>query len=173
MKAKNVTRAAALGGLTLAALAVLAACGGSGSSGSPSSSPAAGSTNSASPSSGSTANGNRQGGGFAALFDDPQVKACLSAAGVAVPSFGARPSGAVGSGRPSGFPTGRRPSGFPSGARPSGAPSGGFRGGFGGGQNSEEFQKIQAALTACGISLPTFNRSGAPASPQSSGAASS
>ena len=156
MKVKNVTRAVALGGLTLTACAVLVACGG-GSKGSSSSSSPGGS--SASPSSSSTANSDgRQGGGFAALFDDPKVKACLSAAGVAVPSFGARPSGA---------PTGGFPSG---GARPSGAPTGGFGGP--GGQNSGDFQKIRAALSACGISLPAFNGSGTPAAPQSSGAAS-
>lgn len=90
-------------------------------------------------------------GGFGerGLFNDPKVKQCLDAAGIVLPTptfTGTRPS----------FSPGERPS-FSPGARPSFTRSpgaGGFGGRFGG-QNSVEFQKIQQALQACGITLPT------------------
>jgi hypothetical protein len=79
------------------------------------------------------------------------VQACLKAAGIAIPTLAARPSGSFT--RPSGSFT--RPSGSftrPSGSftRPSGAGGGGFFG-----TDSAEGTQIQAALKACGITLPT------------------
>ena len=145
---KNVHRV--LFGVTALAIvtAGLVACGGS-------KSPTAASTSAAAASSG-TSGANR--GGLRADFTNPQVQACLKAAGIPVPTGGrTRPSG-------SGFPSGARPSGFPSGERPSGA--GGTGGAFGG-QNSARFQQIEAALKACGIAVPTFSRgaAGAAATP--------
>jgi hypothetical protein len=138
-----VGSAVALSGLALVA------CGGS--------SGAAKSTGSASaaPSAASSASGGARGAGgdLRTLYNDPQVQACLKAAGITVPTFSARPSGA----RPSGAPTGERPTNFPSGARPSGS-------GFAGGQANGQFAKIEAALKACGIAVPTFT-------PRSGGAA--
>lgn len=85
-----------------------------------------------------------RGGG---RFDSPAVRACLKNAGITLPT-GTRRSFPSGS-RPSGsFPSGGRPSGsFPSGARPSGG--GGLFG------NSAQAKKIQIALKACGITLPS------------------
>jgi hypothetical protein len=128
----------------------LAACGGSGSS------------SGTSTSTSSAASGSAAAGG-AGLFSSAAVQTCLKAAGITVPTGGARPSGSAGLGElPSGVrPSGARPSGgsgMPSGARPSGA-----GGGFGGADNA----KIQAALKACGITLPT--RSGAAAAPSAAG----
>jgi hypothetical protein len=156
-------------------LAILAACGGGSSSGSTSSS------SSTVPSSNASGS-NRAGGGFGEMstfFQQANVKACLSAAGLTVPTF-TRPSGAPSGG----FPSGQRPSGYPSGGfgsgRPSGYPSGGFPSGARpsgargfGRQNSADFQKIQQALTACGLTLPTFGRNGQSAAPQPSASASS
>ncbi|MCW2529357.1 MAG: hypothetical protein JWM76_4217 [Pseudonocardiales bacterium] len=144
----------------------LVACGGkSGSSTASTTSAAASASGSA-----SASNGGRAGGRFGEIYSDPKVQACLKAAGITVPTAAARPSGSFTGTRPSNFPSGERPSNFPSGARPSGAGAGG---GFG---NSAESEKIQAALKACGITLPTrtgqptgtaqptANPSGAPAS---------
>jgi hypothetical protein len=113
-----------------------------------------------------TACGSSSGGSGGTGGDTPQgqpsfggnfqaIQQCLDAAGIKLPS---RPSGA-----PSGFPSGA-PSGFPSGA-PSGVPSG-FPslspgqtppGGFGSGQGAGLFNspKVQRALMACGIQLPS------------------
>ena len=96
------------------------------------------------------------------FYASPQVQACLKAAGIAVPTARARPSGTFTGTFPSGGFTGARPSGTFTGARP----SGGFA-------NSPEQQKIDTALKACGLTLPTFgprlSGSGAvpPASPSS------
>ena len=125
-------RAAALGLALTLGTAGLAACSGGGGKTTASSSPSASASASASATRGF-------GGG---LFGSAKVQTCLKAAGITVPSGRAFPSGSRS--RPSGtFPSGSRPS-F---SRPSGA------GGFGG--NSAEGQKIQAALKACGITLPT------------------
>ncbi|SDJ18946.1 hypothetical protein SAMN05444157_2178 [Frankineae bacterium MT45] len=116
-----------------------------------SSSAKATSSTSSATASGSPAADNR-GRGDSALrefLSTDAAKTCLSAAGIAVPSFGAFPSGARPSGarRSGAFPSGERPSGaFPSGARP----SGGFGGAFG-----QQFTKIEAALKACGLTVPT------------------
>lgn len=82
-------------------------------------------------------------------LDIAAIQKCLSAAGISIPSGmpTGMPTGA--SGRPTGIPSGL-PSGIPSGipsGMPSGAPSGG------GGLLNDP--KVQAALTACGISMPT------------------
>jgi hypothetical protein len=118
------------------AMAGLSACGGTKSSASGGSATAPASATAAA--SGSATTGR---GGFGAEFDNPKVVACLKAAGITVP---ARPSGS--------FSRGARPSGSytrPSGAvRPSGSRG---AGGFGGANGT----KIQAALKACGITLPT------------------
>jgi hypothetical protein len=88
--------------------------------------------------------GNTQGGpgggpGFGGQ-DFQKIQECLSAAGISLPT----PSG--------GFqpPTGT-PSGRPQGTPPSGAPGDG--GGPGGGMFADP--QVQAALQACGITVPT------------------
>ena len=99
-----------------------------------------------SPSSGSTPTASQSGGfGGPGAGADPALQAkiqeCLKAAGIAIT-----------------VPTGR-PSGAPSGM-PSGAPSGAARGMF-------DSPQIQAALAACGITLPSRTAGGTP-SPASS-----
>jgi hypothetical protein len=140
----------------------VAACGG-GSSKSAAGSTASASTSPAASAASASAGGSGDAGGRQNPYADPTVQACLKAAGIAVPTFGGN--------RPSGAGTGERPSGFPSGtfSRPSGAPTGSFTRGAGGGAggfggtDSPEFQQIQQALTACGITLPSFTRgAGAP-----------
>jgi hypothetical protein len=153
-KEHNMTRpirAAVLGLALTLGTAGLAACTGGGSAATASSSTAPSASGSASA---SAARG--FGGG---VFASAKVQACLKAAGITVPTGG----------RAGGFPSGSRPSGsFPSGSRPSfprpsGSRPSGAGGGFGG--NSAESQKIQAALKACGITLPTGgNRTGTSAS---------
>jgi hypothetical protein len=154
--------------IALAASALgLVACGGKSGSSSTS-------TTSTAAAPGSTSSSNARGAGrFGQIYRDPEVRACLKAAGITVPTGGSRPSGSFTRARPSDFPSGERPSDFPSGQRPSDFPSGarptGAGGGFG---NSAEAEKIQAALKACGITLPTrtgqptagATASGAPAS---------
>lgn len=135
-----------LAGTTVVLASVgLSACGGSASI--PAAAPAT--TTAAAP---SAAPGGGGAGARAQLFADPKVQQCLQAAGIKVPQ-----------GRPSGTP---RPSGEP---RPSGQPRPSGTAGPGGGQygaGSAEMQKIQAALKACGITLPARpSRSGAPAAP--------
>lgn len=81
-----------------------------------------------------------------------QVQACLKAAGIEVTGPSGAPSG-MPSGEAGGGPgSGTRPSGMPSGAAPSGAPSSGPRGGGGVDFNDT---KVQTALKACGISMPS------------------
>ena len=150
-------RPALLAGIIVSTGIGVVACGGGSGSSSPSSTAAAASSSAVA--SASSTNGADRADAGRNPYADPTVQACLSAAGIAVPTF-ARPSGSFT--RPSGSFT--RPSG--SFTRPSGSftrPSGGAGGNFGG-TDSPEFQKIQQALTACGISLPTGGRgSGAPA----------
>lgn len=95
-----------------------------------------------------TPSGPGAGGGQSISAQDlTKIQNCLKAAGVAVPTF---PSG-----RPSGIPT-ALPSGAPS-FDPNQPPPSGFPGGTGGGFSDP---KVQQALTACGISLPTGQPSG-------------
>ena len=75
------------------------------------------------------------------------MRHCLKAAGIDVPTL---PSGGA-----SGFPS-APPSGVPS-FDPNQPPPSGFPGGGNGGFNDP---KIQQALTACGISLPTPQANG-------------
>ncbi|MGV8966281.1 MAG: hypothetical protein ACOH2F_08375 [Cellulomonas sp.] len=120
-----VTRIAVV---VVAVAGLLAGCSGSTAASAPPSAPSSAPTD-----------GPRGGfaGGDPALLQ--QIQDCLTAAGIATPT--GRPSGAT-TGRPSGAPTGR-----PTG-RPSGSPPGGGRGAF-------ADPKTQAALKACGITLPT------------------
>ncbi len=97
--------------------------------------------------------GGQRGGGFGGA-DFTKIQACLKAAGIALPTRSAFP-------RPSGSFT--RPSGtaFP---RPSGsAGAGGFGGGRGGGGMFTDPQ-VQAALKACGITVPTGRPTASPTS---------
>jgi hypothetical protein len=126
--------------VTLTALAPvlafsLAACG-SGSSGSPASASTPSATGAPGP------GGAR--GGFGGV-DFTKIQACLKAAGISLPTRTDFP-------RPSGsFSPGPRPSGVgPSGVRPSG---GNFRGGADRGLFASA--QVQAALKACGITVPT------------------
>ena len=116
-----------------ALLLVLAGCGGSDSTVTPASS--------------ATGSPGAQGGpgGGPGGADFAAIQACLKAAGIAVPT----PNGSA---RPSG---GARPSGTDV-PRPSGSarPSGGRGGGFGGGGMFESAE-AQAALKACGLTVPT------------------
>ena len=106
-----------------------AACGGGGG------------TTTAAPTSAAAGNeGGDRGPGFGADFQ--KIQDCLTAAGITLPT----PSGTF---RP---PTGTPPSGGPEGTPPSGAPRDGG-GGFGGGRFADP--KVQAALKACGITVPT------------------
>lgn len=79
-------------------------------------------------------------------IDLAAIQKCLSAAGISMPS--GMPTGPSGmpTGTPSGMPSGT-PSAMPSG-RPSGIPSGAPTGML-------NDPKVQAALKACGISMPT------------------
>jgi hypothetical protein len=106
----------------------LAACGGSSS------------TASTTPSAAAT--GAPGGGGGANNADFAKIQACLKAAGITVtmPSGGARPPG------------GARPSGTAQ-PRPSG--SAGAGGGPGGGGGMFSSAKAQAAIKACGLTVPT------------------
>jgi hypothetical protein len=117
----------------------LAAC----SSGSKSAAAATSSATGSAPAPSGSAGAGRRG-----AFADPKVTACLKGAGITLPNR-VRPSGSR-----SAFPSGSaRPSGpRPSGSRASGFPRGGGFGGFG---NSAQAKKIQVALKACGITLPT------------------
>ena len=160
MATKELTMTLLTRGVSAAAAlivaAALAGCGGSPTS--------AGTTTSttAAPTGAPTGAAGRVPGG-AGDFDPAelqQMQACLKAAGVTLPT--GRPSGlpsgdfTPGAGRPSGFP-----SDFTPGAgRPSGGSGGlGVGGGVGGLFNNPE---AQAALKACGISLPAFPGGGGP-----------
>lgn len=98
-------------------------------------------------------------GGFGGGEQFEKIRSCLKAAGIDVPDLPTdRPSG-MPTDRPSGMPEGM-PTDMPS-RRPSGMPSGRAGGGFGGIDMSDT--KVQAALKACGIELP----SGMPSAPPS------
>ena len=140
MKKTTVTLATAarLGVAALAVAGLVAGCSGSASSPSAESTPAA-----------------SQSGGFPGLGAgaDPALQAkiqeCLKAAGISLPT---------GSGRPSGSPS-DRPSGYPS-SYPSGSASGAAPG-------MDANPQMQAALAACGITMPSRTAGGTP-SPASS-----
>jgi hypothetical protein len=112
----------------------LAACGGSSS----------GSTSAAATPTARPTGGFRGNGANSAEF--AKIQSCLSAAGISLPTRSnfPRPSGTATGPRP----TGVRPSGGYGGVRPSGG-----RGFGGGGQFANK--KVQAALKACGITIPT------------------
>jgi hypothetical protein len=117
--------------LALCGALLLSACGGGGG----------GTTTAAPTSAGSAAGGAGGGPGFGGA-DFQKIQECLTAAGITLPT----PSGTF---RP---PTGTPPSGGPDGTPPSGAPRDGGRG-FGGGRFADP--EVQAALKACGITVPT------------------
>lgn len=133
-----------------AALAAgLVACGGGTSGASSAAQPASSagvSSSSAAPAVSGTAGRRGQAAQFQQRF--AEIRQCLQAAGIAVPTLPARPSFSRGA-RPSFSPGARRT--FSPGARPSGAAR---RGGFGGLFANPQ---AQAALKACGISMPSFS----------------
>lgn len=135
--------AIAVGSLTITGGSlVLGACGGGTAAG-----PVVTANTTAAPGGGAGPSGGTGPGGRRGGFDPAQlaqVRMCLSAAGITLPTPRPFPSGSA------------RPS---RGARPSGGFGRG--GGFGGVLQSPE---AQAALKACGIALPTrrAGRSGAP-----------
>ncbi|HVP02674.1 MAG TPA: hypothetical protein VMT10_08900 [Solirubrobacteraceae bacterium] len=97
--------------------------------------------------------GARQGG--PAMFANAKVRACLRKQGVAFPG---RPSGGQGGQPPSGQ-TGTAPQGTPPGAPQGGQPPSGIGSG-GTPANSAQFKKLQAALKACGVTMPSGPPSG-------------
>ena len=139
---RNAVTVAALGPVLALSLV---ACGGGSS----------GTTAGVTPSGNATGAPGGQGGGGFGGADFTKIQACLKAAGIALPTRSGfpRPSGSFS--RPSGtaFP---RPSG-------SGGPGGGFGGGRGGGAMFSDPQ-VQAALTACGITVPTGRPTASPTS---------
>jgi hypothetical protein len=96
------------------------------------------------------ANGQR-GGGFGGV-DMTAIQACLTAAGISVPTPSGMPSGRP---RPSGTFNGTPPA---DGVRPSRAAGGG---------GMFQSADVQAALKACGITLPTGQGSRPSATPTS------
>ena len=135
MPISRTTRAhLAVAGALVGASTLLAGCGGSGS--------ATTTVAGAAPTASASGTGRGPGAGMDAATQ-ASIQQCLTAAGLTMPSFTRRP-GASGA-RPSGSPGGTPPAGTRGGVRPSGAP--------GGGPFADP--KIQAALTACGITLPT------------------
>jgi hypothetical protein len=155
---RSLLKPALLGGIIVATAAGVVACGGGSGSSTTTTSAAASSSAAVS----SSASGGR--GARANPFADASVQACLKAAGIAVPTFAGRPSGSFT--RPRGSFT--RPSG--SFTRPSGSftrPSGVGGGGGFFGTDSAEGAQIQAALKACGITLPTGGGRGTGGAPTS------
>lgn len=125
----------------------LAACGGGSSAGQAS-------TGATSAPAVSSRAGQPGGPGNNAEFQ--KIRQCLSAAGISLPT----PSGTPGRGtRPSGIPTGSP------GARPSGG-TGGYGGRPRGGPGRGMFasKEVQAALKACGITVPTGRPTASPTS---------
>ncbi len=140
MTAIRTGRAVGVSAFALLAACMLAACGSSGSS------------------SGTTTAAAATGQPGAGVNDAQltKIRECLAAAGISMPTpsagQGTRPSGAS-SGRPSGE------AGTP-GAMPTGAPPGAGSGAPGEGLFSDT--KVVAALTACGITVPTAGPVGGP-----------
>ncbi|RZS87203.1 hypothetical protein EV189_2627 [Motilibacter rhizosphaerae] len=140
----------AAGAVVLGGSLVLTACGGSGGS-----SGSSGTASAAAPA--PAASGAPRSGGFR---QDPQMAAeftkirqCLQAAGIPVPTPSARPGYTPGASPRPRFTPGATPRpGFTPGAR------GGRPGGFGGGGLGRITQdpQAQAAIKACGLTLPTF-----------------
>jgi hypothetical protein len=135
--------------LTAGVLVVaLAGCGGSSGTATPASAPTSAPAGAGGPTGAPGAGGGRR---FGADFQ--AIQACLTAAGISLPTptrTFSRPTGTFAR------PTGVRPTGV--------RPSGGFRDGRGqGGAFGQVFRdpKAQAALKACGITLPT-GRPGGP-----------
>jgi len=126
--------------LALSGALLLSACGGGDD----------GTTTAAPTSSAGDTDGGAPGGPGVGGADLQKIQECLSAAGITLPtpSDGFRP------------PTGTPPSGAPQRTPPSGAPG---DGGPGGGRFADP--EVQAALKACGITVPTGR-------PRPSGAAS-
>lgn len=137
MRKVRATRTSAVAMLLVAVTLLLAGCGSSGGTAA-----AAGTSATSTPASPqpSTRPSGARGGFDAATLK--KITDCLTAAGIAVPSFSPRPIR-------SGAPTGR-----PSGA-PTGGPGGGQGGRPGAGPGIFGSAAAQAALKACGITLPT------------------
>jgi hypothetical protein len=129
--------------LTVAALAPVLALGLTACGGSSSTATVAGATPNAGATGAPGGNGQGAGRGFGGA-DFAKMQACLKAAGIAVPTRSDFP-------RPSGSFT--RPSGAANGTPPSGAAGG--RGGGGGMGGLFSSPEAQAALKACGITVPT------------------
>jgi hypothetical protein len=122
--------------LVLPAVLALSACGSDG-------------TTTASPTTTAGAGGGENVQGFRGGEDFQEIQECLTAAGITLPT----PSGGFRGTPPSGGPQGTPPSGAPRGTPPSGAPGDdGPGGGFGGMFSDPD---VQAALKACGITVPT------------------
>ena len=166
--AQLATRAVAVATVPVSVLA-LAACGGSsaGGDGAAAAAPAA----SSAADGGGAPDAEGMPGGGRGGFDSEQfaqIRDCLSAAGISVPTPTARPDFTPGAGyTPRPGMTGR-PTARPTDV-PTGAPGAGGRGGFGGGIGAIlQDPTAQAAIKACGLEVPSFGpRDGAsPAAPQ-------
>ena len=129
-------RAGAAAAVAVVLAGGLAGCGGGSSAGT-------GTEAAGGPAAAGAPSGGRGGGFRMDPAQQQKIQDCLKAAGIAVPSFSGRPSGSF-SPRPSGS--------RPSGSRPSGSFTGRPGGGFGG---RFADPKTQAALKACGITLPS------------------
>jgi hypothetical protein len=92
-------------------------------------------------SSASSGQSGSSGGGIQSALSSKTVQACLKKQGVTLPNRGQGrpPGGATGQGGPP-----------PNGGQPPSAATGGQ----GPGRNSAQFQKLQKALKACGVTLP-------------------
>jgi hypothetical protein len=168
-----------LAGAGVVAVVTLAACGSGSSSGGTSASTSA------------AAYGGGAGGGGNSIIAQingldattlASVQACLSAAGITLPTAAAGGEGGFGGEGGEGRPTGESGEGFPGGEgftgggeggeRPTGGEGGegfpGGEGGFGGGEGGQRgggtsalTTQITAALTACGITLPSTSSTSA------------
>jgi hypothetical protein len=139
----------AVGGV-LVTVSLIAGCGSSSGSGGPAGGSAAASA-AAPTSSPSASGGQRFGGQNSAEF--AKIRQCLQAAGISLPTPSVRPSFSPGQPRPSRSPGQPRPSRSPG------------QGGFGAGRGMFNDPKVQAALKACGITLPSpgsFRRGASP-----------
>ncbi|MDQ1294198.1 MAG: hypothetical protein QG608_2081 [Actinomycetota bacterium] len=97
--------------------------------------------------------------------DMTKITECLTAAGISIPTRSGRPSDAPSGARPSDAPSGGTDGGSGDEARPSGGtdggsgdearPSGGPGGGGGLSPELMKDEKVQAAIKACGLTLPT------------------
>ena len=117
---------------------------------------ACGGSSSSSGSGSSTQPGAGRGPGFG-FASSPKVAACLKKQGVTLPSGGRRRQG--GNGAPPTTTNGVPPT--TTNGRP---PASGFRG-----RNPGQFQKLQKALKACGVTFPQGGPGGAPPNGQAPG----